>query len=111
VVRQAVERVFTPKLRVTAPRTVEVALRRKGGRLLVHLLNFAEMQVAGDFAVTDFIPPVGPVEIRLALDRQPARVTLEPGGRTITGQWTNGVWTGVIRQVPLYEIVAFETGS
>ncbi len=111
VVRQAVERVFTPKLRVTAPRTVEVALRRKGGRLLVHLLNFAEMQVAGDFAVTDFIPPVGPVEIRLALDRQPARVTLEPGGRTITGQWTNGVWTGVVRQVPLHEIVAFETGS
>ena len=68
---------FEPLVELKAPPTVEMALRRKDGRLLVHLLNTANMQVAGDYAAIDFIPPVGPVRLRF---RSPVRdASLVPG--------------------------------
>ena len=54
---------FTPLVRLTAPPTVEVSLRRKKGQMILHLLNATAQQVAGSHAVVDFIPPVGPITI------------------------------------------------
>jgi hypothetical protein len=73
---------FHPLVQVEAPVTVEVVLRRKSGRLMVHLLNSAGMQVAGDYAATDFVPEVGPVTLRLAW--APSKVQLAPGGQDLT---------------------------
>jgi hypothetical protein len=69
---------------------VEVALRRKGGRLLVHLLNTAGMQVAGDYAAVDYIPSVGPVTLRCD-PKLAAAATLHPGARPLAV--TNGAVT------------------
>ncbi len=79
-VRRLVAPRFTPLVAVEAPPTVEVALRRKGNRTLIHLLNSTAMQVAGDFAAVDFVPPIGP--IRLNLDRlKPKEIRLLPENR------------------------------
>jgi len=82
---------FQPLVRVDAPPTVEVVLRRKDGKLVVHLLNETNMQVAGDFATTDFVPAVGPV--RLGLGRQkPKSVRLEPEGVALAAREVGGEW-------------------
>jgi hypothetical protein len=82
---------FQPLVRVEAPPTVEVVLRRKDGKLVVHLLNETNMQVAGDFATTDFVPAVGPV--RLGLGRQkPKSVMLEPEGVALAAREVGGEW-------------------
>lgn len=69
-VRQLVERlmgrVLTPLVELTAPPTVEMAIRQKGGRLLVHLVNTSNMQVAAEYTAVDFVPPVGPVGLKVA---------------------------------------------
>jgi hypothetical protein len=106
--RRIVDRVFTPKLRVKAPPVIEVALRRKKADTMVHLLNLAQMQVSGDYAVMDYVPPVGPVEVSLALARKPARVVLQPGGNVVSGSWTNGAWKGTVDRVELHSILVFE---
>jgi hypothetical protein len=84
-VRDFVKRLVAPRFRplvqVSAPPTVEVVLRRKSGQLMIHLLNNAGMQVAGDYATTDFVPEVGPVTLRLA--SAPSKVQLEPGGQVL----------------------------
>jgi len=103
---RVVRRLFTPMVEVDGPPVLEVVLRRKQGKLLVHLLNACAMQVAGDYAVTDFIPPVGPLEVRLRLGRKPARVTLEPEGRVLPGEWREGTWTGRIERLELHGILA-----
>jgi len=82
-----------------------VVLRRKQGKLLVHLLNACAMQVAGDYAVTDFIPPVGPMEVRLRLKQKPVRVTLEPEGRALAGEWREGGWTGRLERLEVHSVL------
>ena len=89
---------FQPLVEVEAPPTVEVALRRKEGRLLVHLLNTTAMQVAGDYATTDFVPPVGPIRVRL----KAAEVTVEPEGRQLKVQ--NGQVT--LERLEIHSILA-----
>ena len=93
---------FQPLVRVSAPRTVEVVLRRKKGRLLVHLLNATGMQVAGDFATVDFVPAVGPVRLNFGKSK-PGAVHLAPEGRALEAQLTQGEWTV---EIPLLEVHA-----
>jgi hypothetical protein len=82
---------FRPLVRVSAPSTVEVVLRRKDGQLLVHLLNSTNMQVAGDFATTDFVPAVGPVRLGLG-QQKPKSVTLSPEGGALAARLLDGEW-------------------
>jgi hypothetical protein len=103
---RVVRRLFTPMVEVDGPPVVEVVLRRKQGKLLVHLLNACAMQVAGDYAVTDFIPPVGPMEVRLRLKQKPVHVTLEPEGRALQGDWREGTWAGRLERLEIHHILA-----
>ncbi len=94
---------FTPLVRVAAPPTVEVVLRRKEGQLLVHLLNTTNMQVAGDYSTTEYVPPVGPV--RLSLGRQkPGAVRLVPEDRGLVLSQRNGEWTTEIPTLGMHSV-------
>jgi hypothetical protein len=106
--RKVVGRLFRPQVEIAAPPGIEIALRRKDGKLGLHLLNATAMPVANDYGVPDFIPAIGPVEIRLHTPKAPAKVTLEPGGQPLTGRYANGVWKGSVGQLDIYRIAVFE---
>ncbi len=62
---------------VTAPVCVDVVLRRKGARSIVHLINRASgIPNQPNNGAIDEIPPVGPITLRLRLPQKPARVRL-----------------------------------
>ncbi|HZT28373.1 MAG TPA: hypothetical protein VFA33_00715 [Bryobacteraceae bacterium] len=104
-VRRIVERLFVPAVRVEGPPTVEVALRRKDADLLVHLVNCTAMQVAADYIAGDYIPPVGPLALSVALPGAPARVTLEPEQLPLAGSYANGQWSGTVPRLNIHSIV------
>jgi hypothetical protein len=108
-IRRVVDRVFTPLAQVDAPPLVETVLRRKDGKLLLHLVNCSGMQVATEYATVDLVPAAGPLRIGLRIPNRPARVTLEPGGRQIAGAWKDGLWTGVVDRLETHAIVAFSS--
>jgi hypothetical protein len=91
---------------IDAPASIEIALRRKNGKLLLHLGNCTAMQVATEYATVDAVPSVGPIRIRLRTPK-PSRVTLEPEGRTIAGSRSNGIWTGTVERLDVHAIVAY----
>lgn len=105
--QRVVARLWRPALEVQAPACIEVAIRRKGRSTIVHLSNSANMQVAGDYATTDFIPTVGPVRISFRMPAPPAEVRLEPVGAPIRGTWKSGVWTGQVPGVEIHSAVVF----
>lgn len=107
--QRVIERIWRPGLRVEAPPTVEVVVRKKGGRTIVHLNNSSNMQVASDYATTDYIPPVGPVRLAMEMAKAPVRVRMEPGGSMVQGKWAKGVWTGEVPQVAIHAAVVFES--
>jgi hypothetical protein len=103
-----VRRIFVPVVEVEGPPTIEVTLRKKDGRLVLHLSNSTAMQVAGDYAVNDFIPSVGPLRISLRAGNQPRRVTLEPGGTVLKGAWAGGTWKGAIDRLEIHSMLVFD---
>jgi hypothetical protein len=107
--RRVIDRVWTPSVRVDGPPAVEVVVRKKGGRTIIHLNNTTNMQVASEYATTDFIPPVGPIRVTAQMAKAPAGVRLEPGGGTVQGAWQNGVWTGEVPSVHIHSALVFET--
>ncbi|MBM3748458.1 MAG: hypothetical protein FJW34_21980 [Acidobacteria bacterium] len=108
VARRLVERLFTPTISMEGPPTVEMALRKKGDMLLVHLLNSTAMQVAGEYVNTDFIPPVGPLRLSLRLKNRPRRATFHPEGRALAGVWKDGVWSALIDRLEIHGLLALE---
>jgi hypothetical protein len=104
-VRRIVDRLFVPAVKVQAPPTVEVALRKKRSDLLIHLVNCTAMQVAPDYVAADFIPPVGPIEISVSVPRAPRQVTFEPKQLSVKGSYANGRWSGTIRRLEIHGIV------
>ena len=91
---------FRPLVEVEGPPTLEVALRRKNGRLLVHLLNCTGMQVAGEWAAIDYVPAVGPVKLKFA-GRAPRRVELLPEGRVLRAPF-------VVERLGVHAVVAVD---
>jgi len=106
---RVVSTIFTPDVSVEAPPTVEIALRRKHGRMLVHLVNVTAMQVAGDYAALDYVPAVGPI-ILTVRGRKPRGVLLEPGGAAldVLQDETAGTWRTTVSSIHLHEIVSIE---
>ncbi len=99
-----IRRRFRPLVRVDAPPTVEVVLRRKGEQTLVHLLNTTAMQVAGEYATVDFAPTVGPVTLAVR-GPKPRGAKLEPGGAEIEWRRAGDEWRAVIPRLELHSVV------
>ena len=116
-VRDFVKRLVAPRflalVQVEAPPSVEVVLRRKHGSLMVHLLNSAGMQVAGDYATTDFVPEVGPVT--LGLGWAPSKVQLAPGGQDLTPVHNQlkgkGFWEIRVPKLHIHSVVMVEPAA
>ncbi|MCX7604421.1 MAG: hypothetical protein N2036_10145 [Bryobacteraceae bacterium] len=92
---------FRPLVQVDAPPTVEVVLRRKGQALRIHLVNTTAMQVAGDWATVDFVPPVGPVRL-LWRGTKPKDSRLEPGGSPLAWRRTAEGFTALIPRLDVH---------
>jgi hypothetical protein len=83
-----------PFLVTDAPSWVDLSLRRKGGRLLVHAVNHNPGRDVAKLGTDDTwvgeIPDVGPFSLTLRLPAAPAGVTWQPDGKPAAFQWTDG---------------------
>jgi hypothetical protein len=72
-----------PLVELDAPPCVDMALRRDGKKLLIHLTNTAGMQIANNYTILDFIPAVGPIHVTIRMDTPPTSVIMEPDGSSL----------------------------
>jgi len=108
VLARIVLALYEPPVRVDAPPAVEVVWRRQAGVHVLHLLNAAGMQVAANYSVIDFVPPLRNIRVRLRLERPPARATWEPGGRPARGEWIDGWWRTRLDRLDIHEMLVWE---
>jgi hypothetical protein len=60
---------------IQAPTSIEVVLRQKDGKKIIHLINRASgLPVFGNTLGTDEIPQVGPISMKIKLDTAPKNV-------------------------------------
>jgi hypothetical protein len=103
-----VDRLWKPDLQVDGPPMIEVALRKKDGRTIVHLLNSAAMQVASEYAGVDYVPPVGPVRVALKLPAAPKSAVLAPDGQSLAMSYRDGRIEVTVPVVAVHSMVVFE---
>jgi hypothetical protein len=89
---------------------VEIALRQKDERLLIHLVNGnpgRDLACADtDDLVVDDIPPVGPITCRVLCTEKPDVVTLEPGGQALPFSFEDGVLQVSVPRLEIHTCVA-----
>ena len=72
-----------PLVELDAPPFVDMACRRDGDKLLVHLTNTTGMQTAEHYTIIDTIPAIGPIKLKIRLDKTPSSVSLVPADSPI----------------------------
>jgi len=103
-----VSRLFNPAVKLEGQRDIDVVLRRKDNKLLVHLVNASGMQVVDRYAVIDTIPEAGPLTLTVRLPEKPESVKLVPSGKITTWTWKKGILTVKIRRLKIHEVVVIE---
>ena len=102
LLKQVITKIFPePMVELDAPPCVDMALRQKDGKLLIHLTNTAGMQTSDNYTIIDFIPAIGPVQLKIRLDEAPRSVKLVPADCPID---VSTVKDGILISIPRLHI-------
>ncbi len=95
-----------PMVEVRGSADVDVCVARKDGRLLVNLVNTSGPHQTEP--IFDSVAPVGPLEVAIRQASRPARVTLEPGSRSLPFEHRDGRIRVSVPKVDIHEVVLIE---
>ena len=97
-----------PMVEVSSSAWIDVSVRRKGDRLLVHLANTAGMQIDSRYTVVDTIPEIGPLTVKIRLDQAPRSVGQIPEGSTVVYAWQDGILTVRIDRLHIHMVLVVD---
>ena len=93
-----------------APIAVEFSLRKQNNDMIIHIINNLvdwDMDEEGALSV-DNIPPVGPFQLQIRCEKEPARVILKPSNTELDWSFENNkVWV-TIPQIHIHEALVLE---
>jgi len=94
---------------VDAPRTLELILRRKAGKLMINLLNRGAQEMLSPTRVTiDALPPIQNVSLQVRHAEAPQSVTLVPAEADLSWSYADGIIHIELSAVPVHSIVVIE---
>jgi hypothetical protein len=97
-----------PIVELNAPPCVDVSIRRQDDKLLIHLANTAGMQVPASYAVIDFIPSLGQMELIVRLERKPKKVYVVPEDFDVKTHWSDGKFSVLLPKLDIHSVVVIE---
>jgi len=107
--RSVMREVFpNPIVELEGPPCVDVSLRQKDHKLLIHLMNTAGMQTASQYTIVNFIPPVGPLTLKVRLDGKPSSVYLIPDNVRISSEWKGGKLKITLPSLHIHGVLVIE---
>lgn len=99
-------------IEVEAPAVIDVQFRRRDGKLYVHLGNRnSGIGFNPERRMIDEIAPVGPVALKVHLEREPVSVRLMPSGRRADWHYDNGAAVVTVPSVHIMESVEVQPGG
>ena len=96
-------------IQVEAPTCVDVVLRQKGSRRLIHLINRASgVPNRPNDGTIDEIPQVGPIEISIQLEKKPKKVRLAFEKGHLKWKYKGGKLTAHVDRVHIHAALVVE---
>ena len=97
-------------VQVNAQPWVEVSLRKKDDRLLLHLLNKATGHpLSAENHAVEEIPVTGPIKITMQLAERPKGVSVYPEDDRLVYKWSNSVLEVELPGIHIHSIIAIDT--
>ena len=66
------------------------------------------MQVSPQYAVIDFLPSLGPLELTVRLNKEPKNVSLVPADSSIQTHWSDGKLQVLLPKLDIHNVVVIE---
>ncbi len=102
--QQTAQRLFPdPVVEIKGAKYVDVSLKRKDDRILVHLVNTFGMDLAPRQSAIDEIPPVQNITMRLRLEKEPRKVHFAYGGKSLTEDFQGGILSVTLDQLAIHD--------
>ncbi|MHB9133285.1 MAG: alpha-L-fucosidase [Armatimonadota bacterium] len=99
----------TPFFRTDAPSWVDISLRKKEDRLLIHFVNGNPgrdiARLHSDDVWVDEIPVVGPYTGWIQLPAKPSSVIIKPGDKPVEWSWEDGVLQFALPRLEIHACV------
>jgi len=109
LVGAVVSRLFPePQVKVEGAGPLHLTLNRLEGRTLVNLINAGGPHANPDVSTYDEIVPLPPQRVTLRAAKRPAAVTLQPGGRPLDFDYSDGVASFTVPGVDVHAVVTVE---
>ena len=98
---------YNPTATVTGSMYIDMTLMKKDGSVLINLVNTAGSHDDQDVYTIDEIPPVGPITVKIQLDKEPENTILIPSNSKIEPSWNDvdKKLTVIIPRIKIYEIL------
>ncbi|MCD6564257.1 MAG: alpha-L-fucosidase [Thermoproteales archaeon] len=103
-----IEKVFSPKVKVNAPPYLDVVLRKKDNKLLIHLINLSRKQTSPNYSLIDHIPPIGPINIKVKMSKTPRNIYIVPSNEELNYTSENNELKLNISKIKIHSIVVIE---
>jgi len=98
-----------PAVLVDGPSAIDIAMRTtKDGRPSLHLLNRSNLPLPDRYNFTDFIPALGPVQVKMKIAAKPQKITLVPDDTPVTWEWKDGRLTATIPRVHIHSVLVID---
>ncbi len=95
-----------PLVEITGSPWIDVSISQLKGKKMVHLVNSSgDHKGAG---IIQSIEPVGPLQLSIRCKSKPAKITLQPEGKTCSFTFNDGKVEVKIDKVDIYEILVIE---
>lgn len=121
IIKNALNLVLLEKLiEINAPPGVEVVLAKQNDKEIVHLINhygerpiekkrqFGDPHIQYNNAMTESVIPIYNINVRVKHDREPKKVTLEPGGKKLEWKMEDGVIHTIVPKLEIHSCVVIE---
>ncbi|MEI6678108.1 MAG: hypothetical protein WCL21_05845 [Mariniphaga sp.] len=94
-----------PMLRINGSHLVHAAVNQINNKIMINLINIAGEHANPKAIGFDEIPSLKDLTIHLRSVKKPAKIVLQPEGRSLKFDFSNGVSSVVVPELPLYSIL------
>jgi hypothetical protein len=97
-----------PKVEVSGSENVTVTINNVKNKLAVNLINMSGPHANVRIARYDNIPLIGPLEIKIKVDTQPTKVTLQPENIPLKYSYSNGEIKTTVDKIDIHSIIVID---
>jgi len=109
LLKRIADKLFPERMvRVSGSMYADITLMRKGGSVMLNIVNSAGPHADSSVRSYEEIPPIGPLHVEMRLAKPPKQVVQQPQGLPLAFEWKDGVLAFDAARVEIHDIIEVE---